>query len=132
MIYHQITKLSVFLITTIIFLSFSIIGTGERNFSIDFSSALAKGKNWKKGGPPPHAKAHGYRAKHTYRYYPSANAYYDVDKGTYFYLEGSNWRVGVSIPDRLNVSLGGYVTIGMDTDKPYSLFEEHKRKYLVK
>ena len=33
----------------------------------------------KKGGPPPHAPAHGYRAKHRYRYYPSCSQYgYDA------------------------------------------------------
>jgi hypothetical protein len=43
-----------------------------------------------KGGPPPHAPAHGYRAKYSYRYYPS---------------------------------------IEMDTDRPYTKFKEHKKKY---
>jgi hypothetical protein len=31
--------------------------------------------NKAKGGPPPHAPAHGYRAKHTYRYYPCERVY---------------------------------------------------------
>ena len=82
-----------------------------------------------KHGPPPHAPAHGYRAKYAYRYYPSANAYYDVERKSYFYLEGNNWRVGVSLPDSLSVRLGNYVTIGMDSDKPYTSFEAHKRQY---
>jgi hypothetical protein len=29
------------------------------------------------------------------------------------------------------VSLGKYVTIEMDSDKPYTRFEEHKRQYRV-
>ena len=40
-----------------------------------------------KGGPPPHAPAHGYRAKHTYRYYPDASVYFDISRKIYFYLE---------------------------------------------
>ena len=124
--YHPITKCSIFLITIIFIISFSLISTNEGNFRIGCSFVLAKGK---KAGPPEHAKAHGYRAKHTYRYYPSANAYYDVERKSYFYLEGNNWRVGVSLPDNLNVRLGSYVTIGMDSDKPYTSFEVHKRQY---
>ena len=54
---------------------------------------------------------------------------YDVERKSYFYLEGNNWRVGVSLPDNLNVRLGSYVTIGMDSDKPYTSFEVHKRQY---
>jgi hypothetical protein len=37
--------------------------------------------------------------------------------------------VGVSLPDNLNVRLGNYVTIGMDSDKPYAQFHSHKEKY---
>ena len=82
-----------------------------------------------KNGPPAHAPAHGYRAKHTYRYYPSAQAYYDVDKRAYFYLEGEEWRVSVSLPISLKAKLGDYVTIGMDSDKPYTGFQDHRLKY---
>jgi hypothetical protein len=83
----------------------------------------------KSGGPPPHAKAHGYRAKHSYRYYPGVSAYFDVGRKVYFYLEGDIWRMAVSLPTHLRVQLGEYVTIEMDSDKPYTHFEEHKRKY---
>jgi hypothetical protein len=116
----------IFLITIIFILFFSLTSTSEEGIQISTYSVLAKGK---KTGPPPHAKAHGYRAKHTYRYYPAAKAYYDVERKSYFYLEGNNWRVGVSLPDDLNVRLGSYVTIGMDSDKPYTRFEEHRRQY---
>jgi hypothetical protein len=87
---------------------------------------LAKGK---KGAPPKHAKAHGYRAKHTYQYYPLAKAYYDASRGSYFYLEGDTWRMSVSLPDRLRVRLGTSVTVEMDSDKPYTDFAEHSRQY---
>jgi hypothetical protein len=92
------------------------------------SPAIAKNEN---SGPPDHAKAHGYRAKHTYRYYPSAQAYYDVERKMYFYLEGDNWRVSVSLPVSLQAKIGDYVTIGMDSDRPYTAFEEHRRNYPV-
>jgi hypothetical protein len=119
-------KWTCFLVTICFIVSFASfqITPGKIKFSPETAFAKAK-----KSGPPKHAKAHGYRAKHTYRYYPAANAYYDVERKTYFYLEGSQWRVGVSLPGTLSVRLGNYVTIGMDSDKPYTGFEEHKRQY---
>jgi len=83
----------------------------------------------KKGGPPPHAPAHGYRAKHQYRYYPSAEIYYDPVRASYFYFEGGSWRMSVSLPRGLRVTLGEYVEIEMDSDKPYERHVEHREKY---
>ena len=117
----------VFTLVTICFvISFTAFDITQGKFQFSQNAAFAKSK---KAGPPEHAKAHGYRAKHTYKYYPDANAYYDVERKTYFYLEGDQWRVGVSLPGSLSVSLGNCVTIGMDSDKPYTSFEEHKRQY---
>jgi len=83
----------------------------------------------KKGGPPPHAPAHGYRAKHQYRYYPSCSVYYDIGRGLYFYIRGDNWEVGASLPNSLRVELGDYVSMELDTDKPYIHHEDHVKKY---
>ena len=83
----------------------------------------------KKGGPPPHAPAHGYRAKHQYRYYPSCSVYYDTGRRLYFYLKGDRWEVGASLPSRLRVRLGGSVSMELDTDKPYIHHAEHVKKY---
>jgi hypothetical protein len=62
-----------------------------------------------KNGPPAHAPAHGYRAKHRYRYYPSCSVYFDIGRSVYFYL--------------------GSVEVEMDTDKPYLQHKYHKQKY---
>ena len=83
----------------------------------------------KKGGPPAHAKAHGYRAKHQYRYYPSQKVYHDSDRGLYFYLKGYNWEIGASLPFNMRADLGESVTIELDTDKPYVHNTEHVKKY---
>jgi hypothetical protein len=83
-------------------------------------------------GPPAHAPAHGYRAKHQYRYYPSRSVYYDTGRGLYFYLKGDNWQVGASLPSSLRVGLGDYVSMELDTDKPYIHHKEHKKKFPAK
>jgi hypothetical protein len=83
----------------------------------------------KKGGPPPHAPAHGYRAKHQYRYYPNCNVYHDASRGVYFYLKGDGWAVGASLPTDLLPNLGASVTLDMDTDKPYEHNAEHLKQY---
>ena len=81
------------------------------------------------GGPPDHAPAHGYRAKHQYRYYPSQQVYHDSDRGLYFYLKGDNWEAGASLPSHLNAALGESVTLELDIDKPYTQNAEHIKKY---
>jgi hypothetical protein len=68
--YHLIRKLPIFLITIIFIISFILISTHERGIQISSYSVLAKGE---KTSPPRHAKAHGYEAKHTYRYYSCGN-----------------------------------------------------------
>jgi len=83
----------------------------------------------KKSGPPPHAPAHGYRAKHQYRYYPSCNVYHEPSQELYFYMKGDGWAVGASLPTDLMSSMGASVTLDMDTDKPYEHNAEHLKQY---
>ncbi len=85
--------------------------------------------NVAKKGPPPWAPAHGHRKKYKYRYYPDCSVYYDTGRGIYFYFEGDNWTVGASLPTSLYNDLGGHVEISMDTDKPYTSYSDHKKKY---
>ena len=80
-------------------------------------------------GPPPHAPAHGYRAKHRYWYYPSCSVYFEPENNLYFYLKGENWQVSASLPSSLQVQLGSYVSMDLDTDRPYVYYNEHKSKY---
>lgn len=82
-----------------------------------------------KKGPPAHAPAHGYRAKHKYRYYPNCSVYYDCGRKVYFYLRGDRWEVGASLPGHLRLRLGDSVNIEMHTDKPYMHHSEHVKKY---
>lgn len=83
----------------------------------------------KKSGPPAWAPAHGYRAKHRYRYYPYHYVYYDIERGVYFYVEGDNWQVSVRLPSSIHIGCAKYVTLELETEKPYEHFTEHKKKY---
>jgi hypothetical protein len=93
------------------------------------SGGQEKAHKHKKGGPPAHAPAHGYRAKHKYKYYPSNSVYYDTGRGLYFYLKGDNWEVGASLPSKLKAGLADSVTLELDTAKPYIHHAEHAVKY---
>jgi hypothetical protein len=123
---YSMTKPLVFVLTALFFISFAVLKGPEGDPLFCCSTALAKNKA---AGPPPHAKAHGYRAKYAYRYYPSAQVYYDVDRRAYFHLEGKSWQISVSLPTALRVQLGDYVTLEMNSDKPYLKFEEHQKRY---
>ncbi|MBS3732646.1 MAG: hypothetical protein KGY42_07035 [Desulfobacterales bacterium] len=81
-----------------------------------------------RGGPPPWAPAHGYRAK-KYRYYPSAQVYFDTQRDVYFYYRDGDWRVSASLPGRIRVNMGDHVTLEMGTDRPYRYHSEVVRHY---
>jgi hypothetical protein len=83
----------------------------------------------KEPGPPPWAPAHGYRAKHHYRYYPGASVYYDVDRKIFFYPQGSEWRVSASLPVGIRFDVHSYTVLDMDADKPYVYHEEVAKRY---
>ncbi|MEW5755840.1 MAG: hypothetical protein AB1810_06005 [Pseudomonadota bacterium] len=80
-------------------------------------------------GPPDHAPAHGYRAKHKYHYYPDSDVYFDSGRRMYFYLSDNRWTMSASIPLNLKARLGEHVTIEMDSDKPYREHDSHRHKY---
>ena len=81
----------------------------------------------KRTGPPPHAPAHGYRKKFGYEYYPTANVYYDQSRKVYFYLAGSNWEMGVSLPSTLRVNVNEAIYLELGTDRPYQHNAEHRK-----
>jgi hypothetical protein len=73
--------------------------------------------------PPPWAPAHGARAKqHAYTYYPDYGFYYAPETQMWFWLEGSNWRIGASLPLDYRPYATGGISIELDTERPY---EEH-------
>ena len=78
-------------------------------------------------GPPSHANAYGYKAKHTCWYYPDDEVYYLSESRTYAIFDGGNWVV-VSAPPSGRV-LGSYVVIESETDKPWLRHSEYKGKY---
>lgn len=82
-----------------------------------------------KQGPPDHAPAYGYRAKHQYRYYPDRNVYFDADRSLWFYISGDGWRAAASLPAGSSVSGLSFVEISMDSDKPYTENAAHKKNY---
>jgi len=130
----QNPRLLTLMLSVLLLISFTGCGTTRTGVHIDIGSKPEKSPpprevEVRKGGPPPHAPAHGYRAKYTYRYYPDAYAYFDVERNAYFYLAGDRWRMSVALPVELRVRLGEYITVEVDSDKPYTQFAEHKRKY---
>ena len=122
-----------FIISTI--LTFGCAGTKikakyERKDDSGYSNSKAEHKHkHKKGGPPAHAKAHGYRAKHKYRYYPDCSVYHDTERGLYFYIKSGNWEVGASLPTNLQMGLGESVSLELDTDRPYTNHADHVKQY---
>lgn len=82
-----------------------------------------------KPSPPPHAPAHGVRAKYQYRYYPSLGIYYDINRGIYFYIESGVWISSPNPPINFRVGVQDFIVIDLDTDKPYKYYNQHKKQY---
>jgi hypothetical protein len=135
--HNSIKKLVLYFVISVFFVAMStnVFAGGSFSFSWGKDSEpeqqQVKHKH-KKGGPPAHAPAHGYRAKHQYRYYPSSKVYYDTRRGLYFYLKGDNWEVGASLPNKLQAGMGNYVNLELDTAKPYVHHAEHVKKFPAK
>jgi hypothetical protein len=50
-----------------------------------------------KGGPPPWAPAHGYRAKQ-HAYFPDYHVFYDPYRGGYSYWQNNSWNFSPRVP----------------------------------
>lgn len=71
----------------------------------------------------------GERAKFTYRYFPSSFVYFNIDRGTYFYLSEGEWVDSYSLPQTIPVDRDDYVILRMMIDKPYTFHEDVVKKY---
>jgi hypothetical protein len=127
-----------FMVTIILLFSFVSNGFADSSNSVKIAKDSEK-QNVKiseryiqQKGPPDHAPAHGYRAKFKYRYYPRYNVYFDAERGVYFYLKGKNWEVGIKLPNHMQKDLGEFVSLELDTDRPYLYNAEHNKKYSSK
>ncbi len=80
-------------------------------------TATPLGVSWAE--PPPWAPAHGYRAKHHYVYYPEREVYYAPDSGSWFWLDGGDWQVGVTLPVSLQPFVRVGVNLDLESDRPY-------------
>ena len=99
--------------------------TGTRIAIGDTKSPVYKNK----GGPPPWAPAHGYRAKYRYRYYPNARIYFDNQRSLYFFYRNGQWEVSANLPGGTRLEVGDYVTIEMDNSKPYIYHTDVEARY---
>jgi hypothetical protein len=115
------------------FLMFSLAGGAEISAHIDIHLGKALPppppeviviEQAPQPGPPPWAPAHGARRKHSYYYYPGADVYFRPADRVWFYLDGREWRFGVSLPTNLRVDFARAVSVEMETDRPYQFHNE--------
>ena len=53
----------------------------------------------------------------------------NVTTGGYFYLSGDTWQVAMTLPSTVRLDSSNYVSLELETDKPYLYYDEHKVKY---
>ncbi len=109
-----------------------------RGFTLSLCAALLltgcaavddRGPTGKGGGSQPWASANGDRAKHTYRFYPSAGVYENVHAGTYYYMSGGRWMAKKQLPPSIRLASHAYVSLELATVKPYLHYNEHMAKF---
>jgi hypothetical protein len=81
-----------------------------------------------RNGPPSWAPAHGARARHQYRYYPSSRVYFSEERGVYCYLLDGRWHEARRLPAAVRLD-SHYVIVELDGDKPYLYHDDIVRKY---
>ena len=80
-------------------------------------------------GPPPWARGQGNLAQHHYRYYPYHSVYFDEQRGVYFFPSNGSWQMSVSLPSYIQITVNDFVTLDMDTDKPYEYHNDVIKRY---
>ena len=113
----------------IIVIAVLMAGIGFSLIQVGCSLTIGNQPGYGEKGPPPWAPAHGYRAKHHYNYYPESHVYFDVGRGLYFYYDGGGWQASVSLPAGISISAGEYITLDMDTDRPYVYHSDVVKRY---
>jgi hypothetical protein len=72
---------------------------------------------------------YNHRLMRQYQYFPSVCVYHDANRGLYFFQRDHQWCIAVSLPIDLRTELDEYVTLKMESDKPYLFNDQHKRQY---
>ena len=80
-------------------------------------------------GPPPWARGQGNRAQYHYRYYTYHRVYFDEQRGVYFFPSNGSWQMSVSLPSYIQITVNDFVTLDMDTDRPYEYHNDVVKKY---
>ena len=52
-----------------------------------------------------------------------------MDRSVYFYIEDAIWVVSIFLPDRVSMKVGEHVFLEIDTEKPNTYYNDHKKKY---
>ena len=74
-------------------------------------------------GPPRHY--HYYPHYHDYYFYPSARVYFHFTTGTYYYLDGTVWVKTRVLPPHIRIDARHRVKLRIDSDRPYTKFNQH-------
>lgn len=88
-----------------------------------------EGKVSGKGGPPPWAPAHGYRANQRYYFFPDMGIYFDISKNGYWHLTGVSWVFSVNTPHNFDPYREYKTQIDFTGDSPYLYINNHRGKY---
>ena len=79
-------------------------------------------------GPPYYTAAYHHYPYHYY-YYPGTRVYFHISSGYYYYRDGDHWKRVRKLPATHHLDHHDRIPVWVDTDKPYSRYRDHDRKY---
>lgn len=75
-----------------------------------------------------------YHPSHTgydYYYYPSVDIYLDISGGYYWYRDHDHWTRVRRLPAHLHAHDHERVFLRLDTDRPYTYHQQHRKRYMT-
>lgn len=124
-------------LTAILFFIFASLFAVKSNAQITVSVSINANAN--RAYTPEYRHAHTANCGHyesvEYYYYPEIEAYFDINSSVYIYYTSNGWVRSRHLPSYCNhydVRRGYRVALDYHGYRPYTYFNDHKRKYKAK
>ncbi|WP_130734142.1 hypothetical protein [Flavobacterium sp. J27] len=129
---RAITKL-----IALLFFIFASLFALQSNAQVSVSVSINANAN--RAYAPEYRHVHTARCNHyeavEYYYYPEIEAYFDINSSVYIYYTSNGWVRSKTLPrycNQYDVRRGYRVALDYHGHKPYTYFNNHKRKYKAK
>jgi hypothetical protein len=76
-----------------------------------------------------HDTRHPRALMHRYRYFPTAQVYFDLNRNVYFYFSNNVWLSAPRLPAHIHIDLNNFFTLELEGPKPYVHHSKTIKRY---